>query len=121
MAKTKKTKTIPLKRHSNTDWVQLTRRAAICLTVAMMLLVGAGVAIWQAHRYVDRRLAFYDHAPKVVLKERPAWMSDFLAEQIAATAQPLGAHSTFDHQLLVDVADEVNQEPQGVRPFDRIG
>jgi hypothetical protein len=37
-------------------------------------------------------------------------MSDFLAAQIAAAAQPLGAHSAFDHQMLVDVTEMLRSD-----------
>ena len=58
--------------------------------VAAIVLSLGIVGFTYARRFVDRRVAFYNHAPKVVLKDRPVWMSDFLADQIAATAQPVG-------------------------------
>ena len=50
-------------------------------------------------------------SPNVVLKNRPVWMSDFLAEQIAKTARPAGTHSAFDHQLLVDTVALLRANP----------
>lgn len=61
--------------------------------------------------YVDKRVVFPDGPPKIVLANRPAWMSDFLAEQIAAVAKPIGAHSTFDRSVLEDVAKLLEGNP----------
>jgi hypothetical protein len=38
-------------------------------------------------------------------------MSDFLAEQIIASAEPVGASSTFNRQTLVDVGDALKANP----------
>ena len=53
--------------------------------------------------YVARKIAFPSDPPKVVLMNRPAWMSDLLYEEIVRAAKPAGAHSSFDHQMLVDI------------------
>src|SRR2546429_5307533 len=44
-------------------------------------------------RYVENKLVPATEPAKVVLKNRPVWMSDFLAEQIARTARPNGTRS----------------------------
>lgn len=69
--------------------------AALCL-----LVLAAGVFLLK--RYVEREVAFPKKPPAVVLKNRPVWMSDFLATSIAESVRPAGAHSSFDHQMLVD-------------------
>jgi hypothetical protein len=69
--------------------------AALCL-----LALAAGVFLMK--RYVERELAFPKQPPAVVLKQRPVWMSEFLAGSIAEAVRPAGAHSSFDHQMLVD-------------------
>jgi hypothetical protein len=61
--------------------------------------------------YVDRRLAFPSRPPKVVLADRPPWMSDFLAEQIVKSTQPIGLHSAFDRQLLRDTDKALSCNP----------
>ena len=68
--------------------------------VLCLLVLAAGVFLLK--RYVDREIAFPKKPPKVVLKQRPVWMSDFLAASIAESVRPAGAHSSFDHQMLVD-------------------
>ncbi len=61
--------------------------------------------------YVERRLAFPTRPPKVVLANRPAWMSDFLNEEIIRSTQPIGLHSAFDRQLLVDAGKALASNP----------
>ncbi len=61
--------------------------------------------------YVDRRLAFPTRPPKVVLAHRPPWMSDFLAEQIVKSTRPIGLHSAFDRQLLIDTEKTLASNP----------
>ncbi len=46
-----------------------------------------------------------------MLKNQPVWMTDFLAEQIAKSAQPAGIHSVFDHDLLVSTRDLLKANP----------
>ena len=48
-------------------------------------------------------------------------MTDFLAEQIAKSAQPAGIHSVFDHDLLVNTRDLLKANPwiQDVRQIRR--
>jgi hypothetical protein len=77
-----------------------------------VIFVSVGVSLFRvAQIYVDRRLAFPTQPPKIVLVNRPPWMSDFLAEQIIKTAQPIGLHSTFDRQLLIDTANALQSNP----------
>ncbi len=61
--------------------------------------------------FVDRKLAFPTRPPNVVLVNRPVWMSDLLVEQISKEVQPIGLHSSFDHQLLVDTANALQSNP----------
>src|SRR5205085_11418901 len=56
-------------------------------------------------------LAFPSEPPSVVLKDRPIWVGDFLAEQIARSVRPIGAHSALDHQLLVDITHQLATNP----------
>src|SRR5437773_2389688 len=121
MAKTKKTKTIALKTSSDSDRAAAFRRCMIHLSAAVMLLgaIVLGVAI--DRRYVEQKLVPATEPAKVVLKNRPVWMSDFLAEQIERTAKPHGTHSAFDHQLLVDTVALLRANPwiQEVRQVRR--
>jgi len=61
----------------------------------------------------------------VVLKNRPIWMSDFLADTIATSVRPDVARSPLDHKLLVEAVDALQSNPwiktvnQVRRAYDR--
>jgi len=64
-----------------------------------------------AELYVGQRLAYSTRPPRAVLVNRPAWMSEFLADEIARCAQPIGLHSAFDHDLLVQTTSLLEANP----------
>jgi hypothetical protein len=78
------------------------RRAGAHASAAALVLLALAAGVFLLKRYVERELAFPKQPPAVVLKNRPVWMSDFLADSIAHSVRPAGAHSSFDHQMLVD-------------------
>src|SRR3954470_18411108 len=82
---------------------RLMRRVLVHISAAILFVGGLAVGFYFMRQHVERDLVFPSAAPHVVLKNGPVWMSDFLAEQIVRSARPIGAHSSFDHQLLVDV------------------
>lgn len=61
------------------------------------------LGICKVYGYVDKTVARSAEPPKVVIKDRPAWMSDFLADQICDAARPPGAHSALNRDLLKNV------------------
>jgi hypothetical protein len=69
-----------------------------------------GAAIITARRYVDQKVAEPVGPLKVVLLNQPAWMGDFLAQQIAATV-PHAAGSAFDRDLLVNAVTCLRANP----------
>jgi hypothetical protein len=80
-------------------------------------LVAAGLAygVWYAasasKQYVEAQYAAVPPGPLTVeLVDRPAWMSDYLARQIAGTV-PRRAASPFDHDLLVDAVAKLKANP----------
>jgi hypothetical protein len=76
----------------------------------MTLAVGvAGIVLLRD--LVERRYAWPATAPRVTLADRPAWMSNALAEQIIDTARVVGVHSVFDQQILVQTANALEQNP----------
>ena len=81
------------------------------LLIALVVFGSCGAGRYSARTNVEKGLPFSEPPPAVLLKNRPAWMSDFLAEQIAKTAQPVGAHSSFDHQMLVDAEKSLRNNP----------
>src|SRR6185436_16239276 len=72
---------------------------------------GLAVAFYFARGYVDKKVAFPTEPPRVVLKNRPPWMTDFLAEQIIRSARPAGTRSAFDQKLLVETATLLKANP----------
>lgn len=87
------------------------RRVGIHAGAVVMVLVACGVAFAGMRRHVERRLAFPSTPPAVVLKQRPAWMSDFVARQVATQVAPRGAHSAFDHTMLVEITRMLKTNP----------
>ena len=81
----------------------------LCGVVVLVAIVGGGM--YMDRDYVERKVIPATDSPAVLLKTRPVWMSDFLAEQIARTAKPAGTHSAFDHQLLVDTVSLLKANP----------
>jgi hypothetical protein len=103
MSKPRKAKTVTVRKARDPQRRSALRRFFIhaffaCVFVGLLAFAG-----YAARNFVLRTVAFPSDPPKVVLLNRPAWMSDLLAEQIVRAAKPLGAHSAFDHQLLVDI------------------
>src|SRR5436189_852527 len=78
----------------------------------LLLFIAASVyGYLRARDHVAKEVAFGRFPPKVVLKERPSWMSDALATKIVRVAAPDVAHSAFDHQLLVNTASLLRNHP----------
>jgi hypothetical protein len=93
-------------KHGDLPW-----RIALHATLAV-IFISAIVSVFRVCQiYVDRRLAFPSRPPKVVLVNRPDWMSDFLADEIIKTTEPIGLHSSFNQQLLVDTAKSLESNP----------
>ena len=82
------------------------------------LIVGGTVV---TRRYVDQQVAAPTGPLRVVIKDKPVWMSDFLAQQIAQTV-PRESSSSFDRGLLETAAKrlEVNPWVCNVRSVRRV-
>lgn len=76
--------------------------------VAFSICCGAGFVVSQ--RYVDR-IARTEQPPAVKLVDRPAWMTDTLANQITASVRPNTPFTANDHQMLVDRATILSANP----------
>jgi hypothetical protein len=106
----------------SSEWAVMLRRAATRVTVAALVVVVLSASVFGMKRYVERDVALPKAPPVVVLKNRPAWMTDFLAQQIAASVRPAGLHSAFDHQMLVDRVAMLKTNPwiRNVRQVKRV-
>ena len=109
MAKETAKKSKPVKK-PNPEWDRFVRRFTLNAGVIGFLLVLGTVGFLYLRRYVERK-SFPTDPPDIVLVNRPVWMSDFLAEQIANTARPRTAHSPFDQQMLIDSVAMLRTNP----------
>jgi hypothetical protein len=87
------------------------RRIGTHASAAFIVLLACGVGFAIVQRHVEKKIAFPATPPKVVLKNRPAWMSDFVAQQVAHQVAPRGAHSAFDHDMLVEITRMLKNNP----------
>jgi hypothetical protein len=111
MAKIKKPKPMKVRKPMDPERARRNRTLGLHLGLAALLVSGIGAGYHYADQYVEQRVAFNKQPLIVVLKNRPAWMNDFLVEQIAQIVRPAAAHSAFDHELLVDTADALARNP----------
>jgi len=107
----KKAKPIPVKKPRDPEKSRRIRRIVRHTIGAVICLIAAVGGLIVLKHHVDKDLVFPAAPPKIVLANRPAWMSDFLADQIASSAKPTGTHSTFDRQILVDAAKMLEGNP----------
>jgi hypothetical protein len=107
----KKAKPIPFKKPRDPEQSRRVRRIVRHVIGAVVCIVALCGGLHALRNYVEQRVVFPDAPPKVVLVNRPAWMSDFLADQIESLARPIGTHSTFDRQMLVDAAKMLEGSP----------
>lgn len=77
-------------------------RSALIGSISLASIALVSFGLYKVCKYVDHNVAYSPEPPKVVLKSRPAWMSDLVAEQICAAARPSGAHSALDGRMLRD-------------------
>jgi hypothetical protein len=106
MAKPKKSAPSSARKPSGEVW-----RVVLHLMIAVIFISGSASVFRICQIYVERSLAFPERPPKVSLVDRPGWMSDFLADQIMKTAEPIGLHSAYDRQLLIDTASALRSNP----------
>src|SRR5687768_4007855 len=108
----KKSKLIAVKRPPmDPEQAARIRRGFVRAALVFAFVATLAAAYVVTQRYVAKRLAHPTAPPTVVLKNRPVWMSEILAEQITRLARPAVAHSAFDHQMLVDVTNALRGNP----------
>lgn len=77
-------------------------RSALIGSISLASIALVSFGVYKVYKYVDHNVAYSPEPPKVVLKNRPAWMSDLVTEQICTAARPSGAHSALDSRMLRD-------------------
>lgn len=88
------------------------RRAIAIHLLVLGVLVGAGLLGFRRLRqHVENDLAYPANIPEIVLKDRPIWMAESLAEQIASSIRPKTIVSAMDRSLLEKTAQTLQQNP----------
>ena len=115
MAKESKRKTAPAEsKRERADEGTSRAASAGSFLKAVVVLTFVGTAAWgylRTRGHVEKHVAFGRMPPNVVLKDRPLWMSQGLAQKIVRVAAPEVAHSAFDHSLLVNTAQMLASHP----------
>lgn len=70
-----------------------------------------GGSFYASYRYVKTDVARSDTPPKILLVDRPAWMTDVLADKIISSVGVAVPASPFDHQLLENRAKLLADNP----------
>jgi hypothetical protein len=118
MAKPRKTKTEAPRKARDPEQVAQ-RRRLVLHGLGLILFIGAlAGGFYLLRQYVGREVAFDANPPKVVLVNRPVWMSDFLAGQITKAIRPQGGHSALDRRMLQDVVAMLRQDER-IAPWIR--
>ncbi len=109
------------KKKSSIDKARVAQ-VMIQITVAFILLGGGGFAFYSMREHVVRDLSYPAAPPVLVLKNRPIWMSESLAEQILKSAQPHKSRSALDHELLAEIGQilEHNAWVRDVKQIRRV-
>jgi hypothetical protein len=74
------------------------------------LVLGMFFLVNYTKKYIETEVPVPSGSLKVAIVNKPVWMSDYLAEQIAATV-PKNSSSAFDHDLLVATVAKLAKNP----------
>lgn len=111
MAKSKKVKPIKVRKPMDPETKRKLQRITAHVAGVVCLVALCGTGMFYMRRQVEQKLTYPAKPPTVVLKNRPVWMTDLLANQICRLAQPLAAHSSFDQQMLKDTYEVLKANP----------
>ncbi len=67
--------------------------------------------MYYARQYVEQTAACPTAPPTIVFVNKPRWMSERVARQLAASFRPADAKSVFDRDLLVSVSRSLRSNP----------
>jgi hypothetical protein len=111
MAKTRSTRAAsPISAKTSAAQSPFRAGPVIINTLICVALLSGVVGAYHACRQ-SVELDYPPYPPKVVLINRPPWMTDALANQIIDSAQPIRARSAFDRQILIDTANALAASP----------
>jgi hypothetical protein len=87
------------------------RRVVVHSLIALALGSGCFVAYSEMRRYVDQSVEQPTEPPLIVFKDRPTWMTDLVASQLAASFRPAKPLSVFDREVLVQTTKKLKANP----------
>jgi hypothetical protein len=90
---------------SDPDRLRRVRRTTFHAVLLIVLLSGGIVGYFHLSRWVRTQVSVPDQAPTLVLKNKPAWMSEARAAEILAPAVQVVPTSALDHQVLVNITE----------------
>ena len=94
------------------------RKTAIHCLIGCLFFGGIGAGFVYMRDYVETEVATPVQSPAIVIKNRPRWMSDFLAERIAETARVGGDKSPFDREMLIEARKALENNPWIEKVYD---
>src|SRR5688572_10594799 len=86
-------------------------RAALQVLMVVAFLGVCGGAYTAIRGYVQEEVVAQAEPPQVVFKTKPAWMTDLVVKQLAASFRPAKARSVFDRELLVETHRRLKANP----------
>jgi hypothetical protein len=106
------------KSEKNAQRAAAARKVAIHCLIGCLFFGAIGVGFAYVRDYVNSEIATPSGPPAIVIKNRPRWMSDFLAQRIAETARVGGDKSPFDREMLVEARAALEKNPWIERVYD---
>ena len=91
--------------------VQRVRRAMAHTLLAVGFVAGIAWVVGEVRQTIARTSAEAPRPPAVVFANRPPWMTDLVAAQLAELFRPAGSPSVFDREALVDVNRRLKANP----------
>jgi hypothetical protein len=99
---------------------RLARKLCLWGVTVAVGVTALGIGFGRLKKHVETRYATPAQPPVVVLKDRPVWMNEFLAQRIATVARPNLAQSAFDQSMLREVHDQLLSDPDVSRWIEKI-
>lgn len=87
------------------------RRLTAWILIGCVVIAGCAVGYIKLRHYVVARLTRNPSPVAVVLKNRPIWMTAYLADTITNSVRPDVPGSPFDKKILIDVYNQLAMSP----------
>lgn len=113
-----KTRKSIAKKEKDPQRQALMRKVIVHTLIGCVFFGGLAAGFYYVREYALHRVEATQQPPAIVIKNRPAWMSDFLVERIAQTARPTGSTSPFDREMLVKARQALEQNPWIEKVYD---